>query len=247
MSLSRRLFARAALASGLAPAFPAVAQIAPDAPVSAGQRASTLRELIARYLAWRGGPALEQLQTIHQRYYLQTDTGRTAGQLWFDRDGRLRRETEGSQGREVAVATEAGAWRVGADGKVVDDPGGAERARRLSALEFGDAFRGRAGATVAPAADVELEEHTWSVARISFGDADVYDALVDGALGALGGYLITEGGSKRTVLFGDWRLVDGVRMPFVRLTRAAATAELRLTAVEFNRPIDPSLFARPAG
>jgi hypothetical protein len=112
-------------------------------------------------------------------------------------------------------------------------------------MEFGDAFRGRGGASVSWGGRVELDDHGWSAIRIGFGDADVYDALIDPATAALGGYVITEGGAKRTLMFGGWRLVDGVRMPFAQLERAEATTEVRVTALELNRPLDPTLFEKP--
>jgi hypothetical protein len=251
---TRRVFAGAALAAGVvraAPAFAQVAaaipQIAPPPPASAGEAASGLRALVARYLAWRGGAALEQLETLHQRFYLEDPDRPSPGQLWVDREGRTRRQVDRAGGREIEVATPDGGWKLGAGGAPVDAPGAFERARRFAALEFGDAFRGRSGASVGPAPPAQMNEHDWAVVRIRFGDADVYDALVDPGAGFLGGYVITEGGVQRTLLFGDWRMVDGVRIPFAQLTKTDPAVELRLAAVELNRPIDPALFAKPAG
>ena len=248
MSVSRRVVTGAAFAAGLFRAAPLAAQIAAAPPASAGEAASDLRELVARYLAWRGGAALEQLETLHERLYVENPDGsRAPGQRWVDREGRTRREIDRADGRETHIATPDGAWRIGADGHVADDPGAYERARRFAALEFGDAFRGRGGAVVASAPATDVNDHTWAVIHIGFGDADIYDALIDAPTGALGGYVITEAGAGRTLLFGDWRRIDGVRAPFAQLTKAEALSEVRLTVVELNRPIDPALFARPSG
>jgi len=245
----------ACLAAALGLAAPASAQIAaasPDpgpavaatGPQSPGEAAQSLRELVARYFAWRG-PAFAQLQTIHERLQIDAPAGRAAGGLWMDRDGRMRRETDAAGAPQVQVATPDGGWRTGADGQAHDDPGAAERARRYTLLEFGDALTARGGASVALAGAAELEDHTWSVVRVTFGDADTYEALLDPATGGLCCYRITEQGVTRTVLFGEWRLVDGVRMPFAELTRAEAETGARISAVELNRALDPSLFARP--
>jgi hypothetical protein len=244
LSASRRAFGLAALAAALLHGTPLAAQIAPD-DSTPGEAASTVRALVARYLAWRGGAALDQLQTLHERFYVATTDARSPGQLWVDHDGRMRRETDRADGREVLVAAPEGAWRLAADGQAAEDPGAYERARRFAALEFGDAFRGRGGASVSSAGKADIEDHSWSVIRIGFGDADVYDALIDAQSGALGGYMITEGGVKRTLIFGDWRMIDGVRMPFAQLTRAATTSEVRVTALELNRSLDPALVERP--
>ncbi len=222
----------------------ATAQIAPDAP-SAGEPAHSLRELVARYREWRGGAALDQLQTIHERFYLDTPAAHGSGAMWMDRQGRMRRETVFAGARQVEVATPQGGWSAGADGKVTDDPAAAERARRYALLEFGDAFTGRGGATVELAGTADVEDKTWSVVQVRFGDADTYDALIDPASGGLCCYQITEDGVKRTELFGEWRLADGVRMPFAELRKSSDETGVKVSAIELNAPLDDALFQRP--
>jgi hypothetical protein len=216
-------------------------------PASAGEAAYNLHQIVGRYVAWRG-PAFRELQSVHERFYLETQTGRAAGQLWMDRQGRLRRETAAAGLRGLEIAGPDGAWRTDADGKIVDDPGAAERARRYALVEFGDAITGRGGATVALAGTADVEDHTWSVIRISFGDTDAYEALIDPTTGALFGYRITEKGVTRTELLGQWQLVDGVRMPFSRLIRQpGGESGMRISVVELNRDLDPALFQKPPG
>jgi len=245
-----RCFARAALAILLAnlAAAPALAQIAAEPPPSAAEQARTLRDLVARYRDWRGGYALESLQTIHERFTQESPAGRQSGALWVDRDGRTRRELSVDGGRQVEVASPDGAWRSAPGAAPADDPAAFERDRRLALLMFGDALVGRGGASAARAGTADLEDQTWTVVRISFGDADVYDALLDPRTGGLCCYQITEAGVKRTQLLGDWRLVDGVRMPFVELIQSAADPHgVRVSTIELNTPLDPALFAKPAG
>ncbi|HEY2710671.1 MAG TPA: hypothetical protein VGI95_21710 [Caulobacteraceae bacterium] len=245
MISKRHLIVLAGATAAASLAEPAGAQISAEPPMSAGEAATTLRDLVGRYLTWRGGAALEQLQTIHERLFVDTPAGRQTGAFWLDRDGRLRRETVDGGVARVEVAGPDGAWRTSADGKIEDDPKGVERARRLALLEFGDAFRGRGGATVALNGKAEIDDHTWSLVRITFGDADTYDAMIDAGSGALGGYQIVEAGVKRSRRLGDWRLVDGVRMPLAQLDQTAAESETRISSVELNRPLDPALFERP--
>lgn len=222
----------------------ASAQIAPDRP-DLGPPARNLRELIERYQHWRG-PAYDQLQSLHERGTFEDAAGRRSDAIWMDRDGRRRIETDGADGRQIEAAAPDGAWRAGADGKPADDPGGYEAARRYAALVFGDALTGRGGAEVALAGSAEAEDHTWTVVRVTFGDADTYDVLLEPVVGALCCYRITEKGVTREVLFTDWRLVDGVRVPFGQLTRRGPDAAgVRLAAVEVNPPLDPALFAKP--
>ena len=156
--MRRPLVPRACLAAAFALALagvPAVvpAQIAPDRP-NVGPPARNLRELIDRYRAFRG-PAYDQLQSLHERVFFEGAAGRRSGAIWMDRDGRLRIESDGEGGKDVRAASSDGAWRAGADGKAADDPGAAEAGRRYAALEFGEAFTGRAGAEVTLAGTAE--------------------------------------------------------------------------------------------
>ena len=212
-------------------------------PRTPGEAAQALRDLVSRYFAWRG-PAYAQLQTIHERLQIDTPAGREPGALWMDRDGRMRRETSSGAGATIEVDGPAGSWRTGPAG-APDDPKAAERARRYAMLEFGDALTGRGGAEVALTGKTTLDDHVWAVVRVTFGDPDVYEALLDPESGALGGYRITEAGVVRTQLFGAWRLVDGVRMPFMELTRTDREVGAEVTALELNRPLDSALFQRP--
>jgi hypothetical protein len=241
-----RLHAYLAAALCLA-ALPAAspAQIAPDRP-NLGPPARNLRELIDRYRAFRG-PAYDQFQSLHERAFFESAAGRRSGSIWMDRDGRLRVESDGVGGKDVRAASPDGAWRAGADGKPADDPGAAEAARRYAALEFGEALSGRAGAEVTLNGTTDEGDHTWSVVRVTFGDADTYEALIDPSTGLLCCYRITEKGVERDVLFSNWRLVDGVRVAFAQLTRRGADGSgVRLASVEINPPLDPALFQRPA-
>jgi hypothetical protein len=233
----------AALALPLACAAPAPL-CAQDGP-TAGQLAATLRQLVLLHLEWRG-PAYGELQSIHERLYVQASDGsRLPASLWVDRDGRTRREVDAPGAQSVQVAAPESAWRAGPDGKAMDDPGGYERARRYAALEFGDALTGRAGATATLAGQRDFMDKSWIDVRVSFGDADTYDVLLDGPTGGLCCYLITEKGVTRTVMFGQWRLIDGVRMPFAELVQSGGQTVLQVSAVELNRRLDASLFAKP--
>jgi hypothetical protein len=243
-SFTRRSFSAALVFAAAAAPLVAAAQIAPEQP-NLGPPARTLRELVDRYTAWRG-PAFGQLQSLHERAYFESAAGRKSGSVWMDRDGRRRVELDGSGGKEIRAATPDGAWRSDGAGAPADDPGAWEAARRYAALEFGDALMGRDGAQAQLTGTAEAEDHTWSVVRVTFGDADTYDALIDPSIGLLYGYRITEKGVAREITFVDWRLVDGVRLPFAQLTRQGADVSgVRLAAVEINPPLSDALFRRP--
>jgi outer membrane lipoprotein-sorting protein len=56
------------------------------------------------------------------------------------------------------------------------------------------------------------------------------------------------GEMEQTTDLGDYRAVDGVQVPFsVTNTNAVQTVTMRLAKVEHNKPIDETMFSRPAG
>jgi PDZ domain/Aspartyl protease len=231
--------------AGLAAASPALAD-PPPAPPPQPPTAVSLPELVQRYIAWRGGDAYLRLQTLHET----AQTGRPQGALsleqWMDRQGRVLVRSDLGSDRRGATTPE-GSWSTNASGQVLEEPNGYESARRYAALVFGDALLGRGGAAVKLAGSAhDSNGKTWSVVQVTFGDADSFDALIDPATGGLCCYLITERGVQRFETFDDWRLVDGVRMPFAQAIRGDDPQAARFDQIELNGPLDPAALRRPA-
>ena len=229
----------------IAPAGAALAALALAAPAQADE----LSDLIGRYIAWRGGAAFEHLQSIHQSGALETGGLHGSAEGWMDRDGRQRTDVDLGVLKQIQVVTPEHAWDTTPSGQVETTPSAyALAARREAALLLGDALRGRAGAKATLLGQEARDGRTWSVVRVSFGDADTYDAFIDPASGALGGFRIVEDRKHRFEGFDDWRIVDGVRVPFLQTVKTdveGGDSVVRLRAVELNRSFDASLFARP--
>lgn len=216
--------------------------------LAAPARADEAQDLIAKYFAWRGGAAYEQLTTT------RTDADLKAGGLngttreWRERAGRTRDEYDLGPIKGSA-ATAAASWRE-SEGVVEDMPASAVRdTRRALALDFGDALRGHDGAAVKLLGNETRDGRSWSVVRVTFGDADTFDAFLDPATGALHGWRIVQDKRERFLLLDDWRMVDGVRMPFLRketTDNEAGTQVVTARKVELNQAFGPSIFARPA-
>ncbi|MFI4934942.1 MAG: aspartyl protease family protein [Caulobacterales bacterium] len=247
-----RLILASVAALGLA-AWAAAAPGDPPAPAPAATpvqtpppaEAATLADVVDRYFTWRGGEAYEHLQSIHDTAFLDKATGRQTAELWLNRQGRSRTETDTAGFKQIQIAGPLGAWRKNESGQVLDDPGASEAARRYALLEFGDALRGRGGATATLLGIGHSGAQRVAVVRVSFGDADTYDVLVDPTTGALGGYNITQKGRQGAERFSDWHMVDGVRMPFAAATFSDHNTASQFSTVELNRPLEPSLFERP--
>lgn len=221
---------------------------AADPPAPPPQSAPTvsLADIVQRYIAWRGGDAYLRLQTVHQTAEVDRPQGRLTIEQWTDRQGRNLVRSDLGGFRTTGATTPEGAWSTNASGQVLEQPNGYEFSRRYAALAFGDALLGRGGATVKLAGSAhDSKGDQFSVVQATFGDADSFDALIDPASGALCCYLITTKGVAQFQTFDDWRMVDGVRMPFAQATRADDTEATRFNLIELNKPLDLAAFRRP--
>ncbi|HEX8232077.1 MAG TPA: aspartyl protease family protein [Caulobacteraceae bacterium] len=216
--------------------------------LAAPARAEELGGLIDRYFAWRGGSAYERMTS----YRLDADfkaaglTGTTSE--WRAEDGRTRDEYELGPNKGSAAIGAEDAW--GESNGVVDSAAelNVRDTRRLLALDFGGALRGKAGARVALLGTETRDGRSWRVVRVSFGDRDTYDAFLDPETGALLGWRITRDKRERFVKLEDWRLVDGVRMPFRRVEsddNPNATQVVEVRRYQLNGRFGPELFKRP--
>ncbi|ABF88131.1 hypothetical protein MXAN_6280 [Myxococcus xanthus DK 1622] len=216
-------------------------------PSEAG--AEALQPLLARHLAWRGGDAFTQLESIHATGKSVTGGLQGPMEYWSHRDGRARRDVDYGVMRQSMTITPDGGWKLNASGQVEDaSPTDARDVRHQVALDFGAALRGSAGATLALQPDAERDGRAWKVVRVTFGDEDLYDLFLNEADGALHGLRIREDNVTRFVRLGDWRQVQGVRIPFleeVLTDNPDSDSRTVVEALELNVPIPSAVFERP--
>lgn len=199
---------------------PSCTTVAPIAPVAQPPAAATaadprVEELIERYSAWRGGEAFERLQSVYLVADLDYQGMKGTTREWRERSGRARDEYDLGVLHGLSVRTPTAGWSK--DEALVSPVGRfeLEDTRRLNLVEFGEALRGGPGASVERLPDEDIDGRRLSVLRVTFRDADFYDLLIDPATGALHGRRVRTDGSTQFTRLGDWRVVDGVRMPFL--------------------------------
>lgn len=229
---------------------PSCTTLAPVAQPAAAVTAADPRveELVDRYVAWRGGEAFERLQSVYLVADIDYQGMKGSTREWRQRSGHARDEYDLGVLHGVSVRTPTAGW---SKHEALVSPIGRfelEDSRRSDLVEFGDALRGGPGITVARLPDEQVDGKLLSVLRVTFGDRDFYDLLIDPATGALHGRRIRTDGSTQFSRLGDWRTVDGVRMPFLIESyrpngKLNSTAKVRL--IELNRQFADSLFARP--
>jgi len=224
----------------------AAAAMALAAPAAAS--ADPTQDAIARYVAWRGGPAFEKATGILMRG--TADNGRFQGAIERRVDpGRLvERITLGSAVVHRALIGDGG-WAVTLSGQVEDaGEAAAKEGARRRLVTFDDALRGK-DAKVTKEADETFDGKPVQVLRIAFDGRSRYELLLDPASGALVADRTTEEGVTTVTRFDDWRIVEGVRVPFKQVQRMADdpfVTTLVLTEVDLNPKADPKAYTRPA-
>ena len=225
--------------------FAATMAHAAPAPPAAQAQGPTLDQIVARYIAWRGGDAF-RAETDDYHETSDVKLFGVAGRLetWHTPD-HWRTELHAPGVAATAVITAEGAWTTTLNGQVVATPDAYHYAKREP--QSAKAMEGKAGDTVSLLGQEQADGRAWQVVRVSYGDADTYDAFIDPETGELGAARTTEKGQQTFDRMGDWRWVKGSREPF--MTREISTAGdvkiATVTRLEVDVAIDPALFARP--
>jgi hypothetical protein len=209
----------------------------------------TLTEVVDRYAQWRGGERFQHMRSIHAK--LHVDTGGLQGteEIAATADGTVRVDTDLGPLKQTQVMTPSMSWESTPSGQIqsmalVDVLSTVREERFL----FADILRGGNGAMLTLAAPTVFKGRMWATARVSFGDVDVYDMLIDPVSGELGGLRIVEERQERFEEWGDWRVVDGVRMPFRETTTSATPSDdatVQAVFFEINKALDPRTLLRP--
>ncbi|HLZ74083.1 aspartyl protease family protein [Phenylobacterium sp.] len=212
-------------------------------------RADDVQTLIAKYLAWRGGPAFEALQTFHAHGRIRFGGQGGDFDQWFASDGRFRQHSKLDFITYDEAVTSEVQWTRNTSGQIEDIGDLGESDRRTAALAFAKGVQADAGESYTLLPSEQRNGRTWGVVRVSFGGPDTYDLFIDPRTGELLGERITEDQKTRFAQFDDWRRVSGVRMPFAEHDRGPNPADdqdFQASSIQLNAPLPASLFARPA-
>jgi len=208
----------------------------------------SLNTVIERYFVWRGGEAYEHLKSVHDVGYSDLHGVHQSFERWEDHIGRVRANEDFGAYTRSQGETQYDSWVTNLSGQVLAEPGASRDLRRIAMIEFGDAFRGRNGATAVLQQILVIGNQSVAIVRVTFGDAVTYDVYINADSGALIGYRVSEGGVQTAFNLADWRMVDGVRMPFARSTRSTngQQSSVKYTSVTVNPAVEPTLFMRPS-
>jgi hypothetical protein len=230
--------------ASLLPIPSATASAAPVAAQAGTRQATALAE---RYLSWRGGNAFARLRDFHVVASVDYAGLKGTTSEWRTRDGRSRDEFDLGVTKGLSVRTPKAGWDKN-DALVT--PAGhysLEGSTRQLGIEFGDALRAK-DVVRERLPDEEIDGRRWAILRIKFDDADSYDLILDPSTGALHGHRYIIDGRTNFTRLSDWRIVNGVRFPFL-LEGYRPNGKLDYTetvqSIETNRNFAAALFERP--
>lgn len=203
-------------------------------------------DVLDRYRQWRGGAAFEQLTAVRS-------TGAMTGsgleglieQIATAR-GDLRRDVDLGIIRTASARRGGEGWTLTPAGQIEDiAPTAAEDLRRDALLMFEAVLDDPA--RLDRKDDAVRDGRTFAVVAVDFGDDDVHELYLDPETGALHGLRRVRNRREEFVRFDDWRMVEGVRMPFAELSVDATGEEaaVRWQSVDANPELAEEAFARP--
>ncbi len=215
-------------------------------PAPAGAAPTSPRQLVDRYIAWRGGDAYVHGKGLHTIGAVDA-AGLTGAFEDWESDDDSRNQLDLGGVKIVEVITPHGSWTTNASGQVVDEPDAYKYAARDPLGGETLLGAGKAKPSLALRGVETTDGHAWSVLRVTFGDADSYDAFIDPETGALGAVRITEKGQTRFEHYSDWRMVGAVRVAFTTRIEIGdlGVQTLHVKTAELNPAFDPALFERP--
>lgn len=212
---------------------------------------AALSPIISRYEAWRGGDAFRNLHLLHSSGHLATSGLSGTIDVWSTPGGDVHQEVDLGAFKQKTIVNHGQGWSTALSGQVqkLSDAETADTSHEGERL-FDGIWHGADGAALTARPSEEIQSHRVDVIRVSFPDATTYDYRFDPSDGSLLSIRSSVNGRVLTTSFDEWRLIDGVRVPFADHVSGdsptdAATTEV--VSVQVNPPLSKTLFAEPAG
>ena len=212
----------------------------------AAARADDPTSVLERYRAWRGGEAFEQLAAVRATGALTGSGLQGTIEQIATADGDVRRDIDLGVVRTASARRGAQGWALTPAGQVEDIAGAAaEDLRRDALLMFEAVLDDPSRLDRKP--DAVRDGRTFAVVAIDFGDDDVHELYIDPDTGALHGLRRVRDRREAFVRFDDWRVVEGVRLPFAEVSADGQGEEgaIRWTVIDANPDLPDDAFARP--
>jgi hypothetical protein len=205
--------------------------------------------LVGRYLEWRGGERFVSAGSTTRKGTLETSGLTGSIEVVQTRAGRQYLSVDLGVIEVTEVLLPEGSWIVNSSGQVEDMGSVPEtNARRALTVEMGLPFLDP-GYEIVLLEDEEREGSTWAVLRVAWPDGDYHDLFLDEETGALEWMRVRQDTQVFWTQYGEWDVVDGVRMPQVRrdsYENASRNATFTWAETRLGEPVSEALFERPA-
>lgn len=214
-------------------------------PLAAQDASAT--EVVERYRDWRGGAAFEAMTAVRQEGQIRASGLDGTLLLLAEADGDLRREQDLGIVRTATARHGADGWVLTNSGQIEPlSPHAAEDLRRDALLRFEGVLDDPSRLSRRP--DIEIGGRTLAVIAVDFGpDADDHELWIDAATGEMYGVRTVRDRRESVVTFGDWRVVEGVRMPFLEQVTGdvGEPGEVRWSTIDIDPVTTASAWDRP--
>lgn len=230
----KRIALTAACAAALLSALPAVAWAEDPTPI------------LNQYRQWRGGEAFEQLRAVRAEGEIAISSLSGPVSSIATADGDLRQDIDLGVVRTASSRHGDDRWTLTNSGQIEAlAPTAAEDLRRDALLMFEGVLDDPA--RLDRKADVERDGRTFAVVAVDFGDADIHELYLDPETGALYGLRSVRDRRETFTRYDDWRMVEGVRMPFLEAARTedGETPTIQWREIDANPELDAAAFERP--
>lgn len=214
-------------------------------PLAAQDAAVT--EVVERYRDWRGGAAFEALEAVRLEGRIKASGLEGTLVVLAEADGDLRREQDLGIVRTATARHGADGWVLTNSGQIEPlSPHAAEDLRRDALLRFEGVLDDPSRLSRRPG--IEIDGRTLAVIAVDFGpDADDHELWIDAETGELHALRMVRDRRESVVTFGDWRVVEGVRMPFVEQVTGdvGEPGEVRWSTIDIDPVTTASAWDRP--
>ena len=207
-------------------------------------------EAVARYETWRGGIAFRNLTSFAAVGTVSVSGLSGPIEVSSEANGHSQKRADLAAFKQEDVLNGDVAWSRTLSGAVAALPATeVADAARENALLYDGVLHGRYGALLTAQPAETLGAVVCDVIRISYlGSPSTYDYLLSASDGRLLAIRTNVAGTKRLTTFDDWRMIHGVRMPFVARVSGdlpSDASSTKYTRVDVNPRFAVALFSAP--
>ena len=208
-----------------------------------------LSDLLGRYQNWRGGEAFTTAKAFRFKGKLETSGLKGSADITSTEAGESLQKIDLGALKQTQAVTLGSGWITTPSGQIETLPGDtSDDARHETQIAFAGLLAGQIDAKLSLLAPETFDGALMSVVHIGYATKTSFDLFIDAKTGEMHGYRKTQDNHTTLVHESDWRIVDGVSVPYLIETTAPVAndnSSLKLDRVELNPRLSPDWLQRP--